>query len=547
MVLESIVESGTPPYLGLPFSGFRRSFHPAYTFPEGDVRHIHNLIPKADGKGYWVLTGDFEHEPGIGSLDVETGTFQWIARGAQHYRAVHVFEEPGGLLYGTDTELEGNSIGMLDVESGDYTSLAPLPGSCLYGHQLADFRVLSTTVEPSRVNRSSSAEIWSSGKGLPWSCIRKGQKDPFPRKILSIRELGSSRRLLLFQSTVLQRESSRRCRRPAFLPGPHSRSALISGHPSGFPSVLCVPGRYGNILLQPVYSDAIHPDARFPRLRYKLVAEGLRNAGLSERIAAPEPIPLEVLKRSHCPDYVDRFLSSEMAEKEKRAIGLRPWTDDIIARTLLLVGGSWMAVRSVLEGELWAANLAGGTHHAYFDRGAGYCIFNDLVVCAHEAIAHGLTRVLIIDLDVHQGDGTASMLNDTPETFTLSAHCEKNFPFRKQVSDLDIPLLEGLDDEAYLEQVLPVVEKTIRTFDPELVLYQAGVDPLATDHLGRLQLSREGLARRNRWVYDRVLGAGIPLVVTMGGGYSRPIERSVEAHVDVFRELTRYPLHGGLA
>ena len=161
---------------------FGRSFHPAYTFPEGDVRHIHNLIPKADGKGYWVLTGDFEHEPGIGSLDVETGMFQWIARGAQHYRAVHVFEEPGGLLYGTDTELEGNSIGMLDVESGDYTSLAPLPGSCLYGHQLADFRVLSTTVEPSRVNRSSSAEIWSSGKGLPWSCIRKGQKDPFPGK-----------------------------------------------------------------------------------------------------------------------------------------------------------------------------------------------------------------------------------------------------------------------------------------------------------------------------------------------------------------------------
>ena len=180
----------------------------------------------------------------------------------------------------------------------------------------------------------------------------------------------------------------------------------------------------GTFFYSPVYSDAIHPDARFPRLRYKLVAEGLRNAGLSERIAAPEPIPLEVLKRSHCPDYVDRFLSSEMAEKEKRAIGLRPWTDDIIARTLLLVGGSWMAVRGSDSGrKLWAANLAGGTHHAYFDRGAG--IASSMTwSCAYEAIAHGLTRVLIIDLDVHR-DGTASMLNDTPETFTLSAHCEK--------------------------------------------------------------------------------------------------------------------------
>ena len=303
----------------------------------------------------------------------------------------------------------------------------------------------------------------------------------------------------------------------------------------------------GKLFYSPVYSNAIHPDARFPRLRYKLVAEGLREAGLSHLLATPEPVPIPILNRSHCPEYVSRFLSGEMEEKEKRAIGLRPWTEDIVSRTLLLVGGSWMAVRSVLDGELWAANIAGGTHHAYFDRGAGYCIFNDLVVCAHEAISHGLSRILILDLDVHQGDGTASMLKDTPETFTFSAHCEKNFPFRKQVSDLDIPLPEQMGDDAYLAEVLPRLDAVLQSFDPELVLFQAGVDPLGSDHLGRLCLTREGLNKRNHAVYEAILGAGIPMVVTMGGGYSRPIERSVEAHIDVFQSLSTFSSIGSLA
>ena len=293
-----------------------------------------------------------------------------------------------------------------------------------------------------------------------------------------------------------------------------------------------------SIYYSPLYTGAIHPDARFPRLRYKMVYEELQRRGVRSTFSEPAPIEKHHLLRTHCQDYVERFLGGSLSERERRAIGLRPWTDAMIPRTLLLMGGSLSATRDVLGGAPCGANLAGGTHHAFRDKGAGYCVFNDLAVCSHYALNEGVERILIIDLDVHQGDGTASIFEDEDRVFTFSMHCQKNFPFRKQSSDLDIGIDEGMEDDGYLQ----ILEKTLPTLlnsvDPELIFFQAGVDALTTDKLGRLNLSRAGLHKRNTFIFDAIRSRDLPLVAMMGGGYSEPIEASVQAHADVFESLS---------
>ena len=291
------------------------------------------------------------------------------------------------------------------------------------------------------------------------------------------------------------------------------------------------------IYYSPLYTGAIHPDARFPRLRYKMVYEELLKREAPCEFREPTPIEKHHLLRTHDKDYVDRFLAGELTERERRAIGLRPWTEAMIPRTLLLMGGSLSATMDVLSGAPCGANLAGGTHHASRDRGAGYCVFNDLAVCSDYALSEGIQRILILDLDVHQGDGTASIFRDQPRVFTFSLHCEKNFPFRKQESDLDIGLADGLADAAYLDILERTLEQLIDQVDPELVFYQAGVDTLATDRLGRLDLSRDALRLRNTMVFDALRARDLPVVVMMGGGYSDPIDASVQAHADVFQSL----------
>jgi len=211
----------------------------------------------------------------------------------------------------------------------------------------------------------------------------------------------------------------------------------------------------------------------------------------------------------------------------------------MIPRTLLLMGGSLGATREVLAGAPCAANLAGGTHHAFRDRGAGYCVFNDLAVSASHALKEGASRILIVDLDVHQGDGTASIFAQEPDVFTFSMHCGRNFPFRKQTSDLDVAVEEGCEDEEYLHTLSKTLPRLFNGVSPDLVLFQAGVDPLAHDKLGRLNLSREGLQQRNSLVFEELYKRDIPVVVFMGGGYSVPLEKSVEAHADVFEAMTQ--------
>ncbi|MCA9562989.1 MAG: histone deacetylase, partial [Myxococcales bacterium] len=215
-------------------------------------------------------------------------------------------------------------------------------------------------------------------------------------------------------------------------------------------------------------------------------------------------------------------------------IGLRPWTDLLIPRTRILVGGALGALRDALGGHGVAANMAGGTHHAHRDWGSGFCVFNDLAVCARAAQREfGVGKVVVLDFDVHQGDGTATIFANDPSVFTLSVHCEANFPFLKAASDVDIELPVGADDEQYLRAVDRALEVGLNQ-QPELVLFQAGVDPLAADRLGRMSISREGLKERNRRVLTAAVDERVPCSVFMGGGYCDPIDPTVEAFVDLF-------------
>ncbi len=284
----------------------------------------------------------------------------------------------------------------------------------------------------------------------------------------------------------------------------------------------------------PIYSEGLHPDVYFPRDRYRLLADRLQEDAALE-LRSPRRASREEILLAHDAEYVDRFLAGELTEKEMRRIGLRPWTEAIIERTLLLTGGSLMALEEALRTGGISGNMAGGTHHAFRNEGSGYCIFNDLAICALSALERDeIGQVLILDLDVHQGDGTAAIFQHHPMVHSVSMHAAKNFPARKQQSDWDLPLPKGMGDRDYLNILRQVLED-LESRDVDLLLFQAGVDPLAEDHLGFLELSREGMDERNQQVFAWAHRKGIPVVIFMGGGYARPIERSVECFEDLFR------------
>ena len=203
------------------------------------------------------------------------------------------------------------------------------------------------------------------------------------------------------------------------------------------------------------------------------------------------------------------------------------------------MGGAIAALDHVMENGGIAGNMAGGTHHAHYDFGSGYCIFNDLAVCSLLALSkYQLTKIVVIDLDVHQGDGTATILQDVDEVLTISVHCQQNFPFRKSESDYDLDLPANAGDEEILSMVTRALEIT-KQFDPELILFQAGVDGLATDALGKLNISRQGMNMRNEMVFDLAVKQSIPTVVFMGGGYSNPISHTIDAFSDLFLSAYR--------
>ena len=286
----------------------------------------------------------------------------------------------------------------------------------------------------------------------------------------------------------------------------------------------------------PLYTEGIHDEARFPKYRYQKLLQRLEQSDQFNQITirTPEPILRDTLLLAHDATYVDAFLEEKLEEKEMRRIGLTPWTPKMIERTLCLTGGAVEATMHAVKHGGITGNMAGGTHHAHRDFGSGYCVFNDLAISAMYAIEHlGVKRVAILDLDVHQGDGTATILSNENRTRTISVHCSTNFPFRKSVSDFDLPIEPNSGDVAYMEKVQEAVNLCLE-FEPDLVLYQAGVDGLEHDHLGKLSVTREGMRTRNQYVFEEMLNHRIPTVIFMGGGYSKPIEHTIDAFYDLF-------------
>lgn len=259
-----------------------------------------------------------------------------------------------------------------------------------------------------------------------------------------------------------------------------------------------------------------HGSFRFDK--YYLVMEELRASGAAFTQHAPDPMPREWLEAVHCPDYVDQVLRADVPRDKERRIGF-PVTPAITSRVCHTNGGTWLAAQLAMS-HGYAANSAAGSHHALHDTGAGYCVFNDLAAVSNRLIAQRhAARILIVDLDVHQGDGTASLTAGRADIFTLSLHADKNFPVRKARSSRDVPLPDGVDDDGYMEALARHLPEVMAGFDPDFVLYQAGVDPHVDDKLGRLALSDAGLETRDRFVIAQARAHGLPIASALGGGY----------------------------
>jgi acetoin utilization deacetylase AcuC-like enzyme len=285
----------------------------------------------------------------------------------------------------------------------------------------------------------------------------------------------------------------------------------------------------------PAYSAPLPSSHRFPMAKFRLLHQLLLDQGLAEagQIHPPLPAPRRWLELVHQPRYHRAFARGELSHAEQRRIGL-PATTPLVQRTWLAVGGTVLTARLALERGL-ACHLAGGTHHAYPDHGSGFCIFNDCAVAAQVLLAENrVQQLMVIDLDVHQGDATAAIFADEPRVFTFSAHCQSNFPLRKQSSNVDLPLDDGLEDDDYLVAIGDLIPDLLDQVRPDLVLYNAGVDPHRHDRLGRLNLSNTGLLNRDRLVLDACLRRSIPVATVIGGGYDE-LKPLVERHSLVFR------------
>jgi len=300
-----------------------------------------------------------------------------------------------------------------------------------------------------------------------------------------------------------------------------------------------------------IFEVPLPPGHRFPMRKYRDVRLKLQGEFSHDLFAASPLATREELETTHCPGYIDRFLSGQQTEKEIRAVGF-PWSLPGTKRALSSVGGTVAAMRTVCSsaGVLFAAHIAGGTHHAFFDYGEGFCVFSDIAVAANLALQENpktIRKVVIIDLDVHQGNGNAKLFEHRPEVFTFSMHCGANLFSKREVSDMDIELDSDTGDAEYLallERHIPFLMDAVK---PDLIFFQAGVDIYQGDRLGKLAISREGIKRRNDIVLSAAKAVNKPLVLTMGGGYPRsddPLSDNftsvIDAHCDCYRQLIHW-------
>ncbi len=275
---------------------------------------------------------------------------------------------------------------------------------------------------------------------------------------------------------------------------------------------------------------------RFPMVKYSMLRERVAESGVcgAGELRVAEPVSDREILRAHHPDYLERVVSGTLTEKEIRRIGF-PWSPRMVERSRRASGGTLGACLAALEDGL-AANLAGGTHHAFADRGEGYCVLNDSAIAARAVQDAGLVeRVLVIDTDVHQGNGTAAILREDPSIFTFSIHGAKNFPFHKEESDLDAALPDGADDTEFLTALEAGLEAALDAAEAQLAIYLAGADPFVDDRLGRLAVTKRGLAERDRLVLEACRDRGIPVALTMAGGYARNVEDTVDVHFQSVR------------
>lgn len=292
---------------------------------------------------------------------------------------------------------------------------------------------------------------------------------------------------------------------------------------------------YSDVFVLPLPSHHRFPMGKYARLRSRLLASG---EFVDNDFRVPEAASDAEITRAHCPQYLQRVASGALGEAEIRAIGF-PWSERMVERSRRSSGATLAAAREALT-RGWSANLAGGTHHAFRDRGEGFCVFNDAAMAARAMqVEAGLQRVAIVDCDVHQGNGTASIFAGDDSVFTFSIHGARNFPFAKEASDLDIELADGTRDEEYLWHLERGLDETLERSRPQLAIYLAGADPYEDDRLGRLALTKQGLARRDELVLRRLAARGIPVAIAMAGGYARDIEDSIEIHANTIRTARR--------
>lgn len=291
----------------------------------------------------------------------------------------------------------------------------------------------------------------------------------------------------------------------------------------------------------PAYSFDLPANHPFPVAKYPL----LRNLLLGERVLSPadilqpEPVDSCAMELIHDSGYLHRLETSGLSLADQRRLGL-PWTPSLWLRSRFAAGGTMLAARAALETGI-AGNLAGGTHHAFADHGEGFCVLNDVAIAIAQLRAEGaITRALVIDLDVHQGNGTASIFESVDEVFTFSIHGEHNYPMQKMRSDLDVGLPDGTGDGEYLAALADHLPRVLDAARADIAFYLAGVDVAAGDRYGRLSLSDSGIRARDRGTIDAVRSRGLPLVMVLGGGYAATPERTARLHANAFREAAAY-------
>jgi acetoin utilization deacetylase AcuC-like enzyme len=278
------------------------------------------------------------------------------------------------------------------------------------------------------------------------------------------------------------------------------------------------------------------PMSKYPLLKERLLAEGILVAG---DILQPEPIDAPTLELVHTREYLVKLASSGLSAAEQRRLGL-PWSEALWQRSRLASAGTLLAARAALEDGL-AGNLAGGTHHAFADHGEGFCVLNDVAIAIRKLQAERLIeRAAIIDLDVHQGNGTAAIFEADEAVFTFSMHGERNYPLAKMRSNLDVPLRDGVGDAEYLDALRQHLPRVLDASNADIVFYLAGVDVAAGDRYGKLALSEEGIRQRDRCVIEAVRSRGVPLSIVLAGGYASSRARTAELHAHAFREAVAH-------